>query len=86
MSPSANTAATTVSPGPATEPAAVTAATSAAGVTPVTTAPAIAAIDPLDETLKQYNLHQGNISRTAKALNISRNTLYKRLRELGIKQ
>ncbi|MBY4676734.1 sigma-54-dependent Fis family transcriptional regulator [Marinobacterium arenosum] len=38
-----------------------------------------------DETLRAYTLHKGNISRTAQALGISRNTLYKRLRELGIK-
>ncbi|MBN3562991.1 sigma-54-dependent Fis family transcriptional regulator [Aliamphritea spongicola] len=86
MSPSAATVSTAVPPGPATEPSTVTAAASAAGSAPVTTTPTVTAIDPLDETLKQYNLHQGNISRTAKALNISRNTLYKRLRELGIKQ
>ncbi|MBB1485200.1 sigma-54-dependent Fis family transcriptional regulator [Oceanospirillum sediminis] len=38
-----------------------------------------------DETLKAYTLHKGNISRTAQALGISRNTLYKRLKELGIR-
>ncbi|ANG62263.1 sigma-54-dependent Fis family transcriptional regulator [Marinobacterium aestuarii] len=39
-----------------------------------------------DETLAAYSLHEGNISRTAKALGISRNTLYKRLRDLGLRQ
>lgn len=39
-----------------------------------------------DETLREYNLNKGNISRTAQALGISRNTLYKRLRKLGIKK
>jgi len=39
-----------------------------------------------DETLAAYNHHEGNISRTAKALGISRNTLYKRLRDLGLRQ
>ena len=32
-----------------------------------------------------YELNEGNISKTAKDLGISRNTLYKRLKELGIK-
>jgi transcriptional regulator of acetoin/glycerol metabolism len=35
------------------------------------------------DTLREYNRHKGNISRTAKALGISRNTLYKRLRSIG---
>lgn len=39
-----------------------------------------------EETLREYNQNKGNISRTAKALGISRNTLYKRLKEIGIKQ
>ncbi|MEH6578407.1 MAG: sigma-54-dependent Fis family transcriptional regulator [Amphritea sp.] len=39
-----------------------------------------------DDTLREYNLNKGNISRTAKALGISRNTLYKRLKSIGIKQ
>ncbi|MDN3647848.1 sigma-54-dependent Fis family transcriptional regulator [Reinekea marina] len=38
-----------------------------------------------NDVVAVYNANQGNISKTAKALNISRNTLYKRLRELGIK-
>ena len=38
-----------------------------------------------DEVLHQYKINKGNISRTAKALGISRNTLYKRLKELGVK-
>ncbi|GGB86794.1 sigma-54-dependent Fis family transcriptional regulator [Marinobacterium zhoushanense] len=39
----------------------------------------------LAETLVEYNRLEGNISRTAKRLGISRNTLYKRLRELGVR-
>lgn len=39
-----------------------------------------------EETLREYNQNRGNISRTAKALGISRNTLYKRLKAIGIKQ
>lgn len=38
-----------------------------------------------DATVQVYQKHGGNISRTAKELGISRNTLYKRLRELGLK-
>lgn len=37
------------------------------------------------DTLEVYQTNKGNISRTAKALGISRNTLYKRLKALGIK-
>ncbi len=37
------------------------------------------------ETLNCYNQCQGNLSKTAKLLGVSRNTLYKRLRELGLK-
>lgn len=37
------------------------------------------------ELLHVYNEHKGNISQTAKALAISRNTLYKRLKEIGIR-
>jgi len=37
------------------------------------------------ETLAVYNRFDGNISRTAKQLGISRNTLYKRLKELGVR-
>jgi len=44
-----------------------------------------AALDTNSQTLHFYNLHHGNISRTAQALGVSRNTLYKRLKELGIK-
>ncbi|RMF15214.1 MAG: sigma-54-dependent Fis family transcriptional regulator [Gammaproteobacteria bacterium] len=40
---------------------------------------------PKDRTLDVYQQMQGNISRTARELGISRNTLYKRLRELGVK-
>jgi len=36
------------------------------------------------DLLTQYHLHKGNISKTAKALGISRNTLYKRLKAIGI--
>ena len=32
------------------------------------------------ETVRIYNLHEGNISQTARELCVSRNTLYKRLR------
>ncbi len=39
-----------------------------------------------DDTLAVYNQNEGNISRTARALGISRNTLYKRLRDLGLRQ
>lgn len=35
--------------------------------------------------LHVYNEYKGNVSQTAKALSISRNTLYKRLREIGIR-
>lgn len=38
------------------------------------------------DTLREYNQHKGNISRTAKALGISRNTLYKRLKNIGVRQ
>ena len=37
------------------------------------------------ELLQTYNLYKGNISKTAKALSISRNTLYKRLKEINIR-
>ena len=43
-------------------------------------------IDTADQDwLSVYEREKGNISATAKALNISRNTLYRRLRELGLK-
>jgi transcriptional regulator of acetoin/glycerol metabolism len=41
--------------------------------------------DPLSMTLRIYHECMGNISRTARELGISRNTLYKRLRELGVR-
>jgi transcriptional regulator of acetoin/glycerol metabolism len=41
--------------------------------------------DTSNETLRAYNQNNANISQTAKTLGISRNTLYKRLRELNIK-
>jgi len=41
--------------------------------------------DTSNETLLAYNENNTNISQTAKTLGISRNTLYKRLRELNIK-
>ncbi|MBW0146609.1 sigma-54-dependent Fis family transcriptional regulator [Marinobacter arenosus] len=41
--------------------------------------------DPLARTLRVYHQCMGNISRTARELSISRNTLYKRLRELGVR-
>lgn len=37
------------------------------------------------ELLQVYNKYKGNISKTAKALTISRNTLYKRLKEIEIR-
>lgn len=37
------------------------------------------------ELLQVYNEYKGNISQTAKALAISRNTLYKRLKEAGVR-
>jgi transcriptional regulator of acetoin/glycerol metabolism len=37
------------------------------------------------ELYRIYNEHKGNISKTARALNISRNTLYKRLKQQGIR-
>lgn len=40
---------------------------------------------PLDTLLEVYNRHQGNISRTARHFGFSRNTVYKRLRELGVR-
>ncbi|WP_372983232.1 helix-turn-helix domain-containing protein, partial [Marinobacter sediminum] len=36
-------------------------------------------------TLQVYRECTGNVSETARQLSISRNTLYKRLRELGIR-
>ncbi|MFE8071138.1 sigma-54-dependent Fis family transcriptional regulator [Marinobacteraceae bacterium S3BR75-40.1] len=36
--------------------------------------------------LDAYNQHAGNVSKTARSLGVSRNTLYKRLRELGIRR
>lgn len=41
--------------------------------------------DPLARTLQVYHKYTGNISRAARELAISRNTLYKRLRELGVR-
>ena len=41
--------------------------------------------DELADTLVCYKYCQANLSKTAKTLGISRNTLYKRLRELGLK-
>lgn len=40
---------------------------------------------PNQNTLKCYQACNGNLSKTAKILGISRNTLYKRLRDLGLK-
>jgi transcriptional regulator of acetoin/glycerol metabolism len=37
------------------------------------------------DTLDCFKQYQGNLSKTAKMLGVSRNTLYKRLRELGLK-
>ncbi|MGP4842698.1 sigma-54-dependent Fis family transcriptional regulator [Marinobacter sp. 1Y8] len=39
----------------------------------------------LDQLLETYNHYQGNISRTARQLGFSRNTIYKHLRELGVR-
>ena len=41
--------------------------------------------DPLARTLQVYHKCTGNVSRAARELSISRNTLYKRLRELGVR-
>lgn len=41
--------------------------------------------DPLARTLQVYHKYTGNISQAARELAISRNTLYKRLRELGVR-
>ena len=41
--------------------------------------------DSSEALLTIYNGYQGNVSKTAKHLNVSRNTVYKRLRELGIR-
>ena len=38
-----------------------------------------------DEMIECYKQCKGNITKTAKALGVSRNTLYKKLRELGLK-
>lgn len=43
------------------------------------------AADPLTRTLQVYRDCTGNVSEAARKLAISRNTLYKRLRELGIR-
>jgi transcriptional regulator of acetoin/glycerol metabolism len=41
--------------------------------------------EPFAATLRTYHQCSGNVSKTAKELGISRNTLYKRLRELGVR-
>jgi transcriptional regulator of acetoin/glycerol metabolism len=41
--------------------------------------------DDLSDTLRVYHRCKGNVSSAAKELSISRNTLYKRLRELGVR-
>jgi transcriptional regulator of acetoin/glycerol metabolism len=41
--------------------------------------------EPLAYTLQVYQQCMGNVSSTARELSISRNTLYKRLRELGVR-
>lgn len=41
--------------------------------------------DPPEALLTTYNEYQGNVSRTARHLGVSRNTVYKRLRELGVR-
>lgn len=42
--------------------------------------------ETVDDTLiRTYQAHKSNITRTAKALNISRNTLYRKLKKLGLK-
>jgi sigma-54 dependent transcriptional regulator, acetoin dehydrogenase operon transcriptional activator AcoR len=41
--------------------------------------------DPMSHTLVIYRQCMGNVSRAAKELSVSRNTLYKRLRELGVR-
>jgi transcriptional regulator of acetoin/glycerol metabolism len=42
-------------------------------------------VDKQDNWLAIFDANDKNVSRTAKALNISRNTLYKKLRELDLK-
>ncbi|WP_417566990.1 sigma-54-dependent Fis family transcriptional regulator [Marinobacter sp.] len=41
--------------------------------------------DPLARTLQVYHKHTGNVTQAARELAISRNTLYKRLRDLGVR-
>jgi len=41
--------------------------------------------DHLSVTYQRYQECHGNLSKTAKELGVSRNTLYKRLRQLGLK-
>lgn len=43
------------------------------------------ATDTMNKTLVVYQQCMGNISRAARELSVSRNTLYKRLRDLGVK-
>ncbi|EDM45842.1 helix-turn-helix domain-containing protein [Marinobacter algicola] len=39
----------------------------------------------MDQTLVVYRQCMGNVSRAARELAVSRNTLYKRLRDLGVR-
>jgi transcriptional regulator of acetoin/glycerol metabolism len=41
--------------------------------------------DENNQMIDTYNHFAGNVSKTAKALDVSRNTLYKRLKEAGIR-
>lgn len=57
----------------------------ALAVEPQSPAPGDEPSDTLTRTLQVYHKCTGNISRAARELAISRNTLYKRLRELGVR-
>ena len=51
----------------------------------ISSQPQVISDDIQAQTLALFDYYEGNVSQTAKALNISRNTLYKRLREAGIR-
>jgi transcriptional regulator of acetoin/glycerol metabolism len=42
-------------------------------------------LDDIQQMITTYTHFSGNVSKTAKALDVSRNTLYKRLKEAGVK-
>ena len=64
---------------------AVSTASSERGLGPESGESKRAAPEPLAHTLQIYQKCMGNISSAARELSISRNTLYKRLRELGMR-